>query len=904
MNWKSLSGLSLAVMLGLLVAVGLISHSLNQTATAEAPLWTAVPRQQLYTPDNYARQIVPDHYLTYQLDLPQLSSLLATAPLEFTEAGRTTPLILPLPLPDGTMVDFAFVESPILEPELAAKFPAFKTYAGQQVDELSTSVPTTVPTTVRLDVTHHGFHAMIISADGTTYIDPYQRYDTVHYQVYAKQDLTRAPDFVEHGVLEIPERDTPPADFTAAIPTGPELYTYRLAMAATGEYTIFHGGTVADGMAAIVTAVNRINQVYERDVAVRMILVANNDLIVYTDPNTDPYSNFDGFAMLAQNQTNLDIVIGNANYDVGHVFSTGGGGVAYLGVPCESNWKARGVTGLPSPVGDPFWIDYASHEIGHQFNANHTFNGSAGSCAGSQRNASTAYEPGSGTTIMAYAGICGAQNIQPNSDDMFHTINIDEIVTYTRVGQGSQCAAIINTDNNAPTADAGLGGFTIPRNTPFTLTGVGTDPDNDTLTYSWEQLDLGPTGHPNSPVNNAPLFRAFSPTTSPSRTFPQWSDIVNNTQTLGEILPSYTRSLTFRFTVRDNNVYPSAGGVNTAVMSFNVVDTAGPFLVTAPNTAVTWPGNSSQTVSWDVANTDVAPVSCTAVDIFLSTDGGYTYPITLLSNAPNNGSASITVPNIDTDTARVKVKCALNIFFDISNSNFTIESTPMAVLTIDKSSQPTPGTAVSGGQPLTYTLQISNTGAVTATASITDTFSPLLANPVCNGVPGDLSSTFPLPPDAVANFVCTTDVEPTLSLGIRQMVDQDLVVAGTAVTFTVTLTNSTPLTLTQLQLNLPYGDYCTQTPADYLPLAAGSSVSFTCPGVLLKETTTYTAVAETTLSIENIAAVSAPEASQQGTVYSVLLTHPVTLSQTDGLTVVVRPEYKAYLPFISLPEDS
>ncbi len=893
MNWKSLPLYVAIVLLGLLATAGLFFRNQNETVGAEAPLWTAVAAEQLFTPYNHNRWIIPQRYLTYALDLPQMSGLLAGAPLEFTPEGRANPLILSLPLPNGTLADFAIVESPIMEPELAAKFPDLKTYAGQRVDQPAT--------TVRLDVTHHGFHAMIMSPDGTFFIDPYQRQDTRHYQVYDKQDYERETGFIELGTLEVPGQEAHVAS-QSTIPTGPELYVYRLAMAATGEYTIFHGGTVADGLAAIVTAVNRVNQMYERDVAVRLVLIANNDLIVYTNPATDPYTNNNGLLMLGENQANLDAVIGNANYDVGHVFSTGGGGVATLGVPCVTGFKARGVTGLPSPIGDPFWIDYVSHEIGHQFNARHTFNGNAGSCgAGGQWTGATAFEPGSGTTIMAYAGICGAQNIQPNSDAMFHIGSINEMVAYSRQGAGSQCAAIVNTGNNPPTADAGTGGFTIPRNTPFTLTGVGTDPDNDTLTYSWEQFDTGPSGHPNSPAGNAPLFRAFLPSDSPSRTFPQWSDIVNNTQTLGEILPSYTRSLSFRFTVRDNNVYPSAGGVDSALITFNVTANAGPFVVTAPNTAVTWPGYSTQTVSWDVANTDVTPVNCTAVDIFLSTDGGYNYPLTLLTAAPNNGSALVTVPPLNTDTARVKVKCATSIFFDISDTNFTIESVPSAVLAIEKTSEPASETAVAAGQPLTYTITVSNTGDLSATATITDTFSPLLADPVCNGVPGDLAVSLPLDVGETAVFVCTTTVASSLSLALVQTVDQEQVGPGTAVTFTVSLTNNTPLPLTQLQLDLPYSAYCTLTPDDFLPLPAGGSVSFTCPNVLIEETLDYTAVAETSLTLENVASAAAPEAAHQGEIFSDLLNHPLPLLETNAIRVTLVTTYDSYLPFIGRP---
>jgi len=501
------------------------------------------------------RITIPRHYRVLKIDLISLGDLLKLAPMEFSEESKLKETVLILPIPDGSFQQFRILESPIVAPELAAKFPKIRTYSGQGIDD-----PTA---TCRLGITHAGFHAIIFSTLGTIYIDPYAKGDTTHYINYFKRDA----QWFENRGLELPtcilELDPLIAHQIASLieqgvveSIGAELRTYRAAVAATGEYTQFHGGTVALGLSAVVTALNRVNGIYEREVAIRMSLVSNNDEIIYTNPNTDPYTNNDNNEMLAENQTNLDTVIGDDNYDIGHVFGTGSGGIATLGVVCRTELKARGVTGQSQPIGDPFYVDYVAHEIGHQFGANHSFNGNAGSCSG-QRNASTAYEPGSGSTIMAYAGICGTQNLQLNSHDYFHRISIDQIVAYSTAGLGNSCPTITQTGNSPPTVDAGPSGYTIPINTPFFLTGSGSDPDSDPLTFCWEQYDLGPAGHPNSPSGNAPIFRSFPAVSSPTRTFPQLSDILNNTQTIGEILPSYSRTLTFRLTARDNR---SGGG--------------------------------------------------------------------------------------------------------------------------------------------------------------------------------------------------------------------------------------------------------------------------------------------------------------------------------------------------------
>ena len=636
----------------------------NVNVSAQVELWTDISESSIIVTGE--KLINPSVYRTVALNVDEMKALLDSAPLEFTREAINNPIVVSLPMPDGAFQSFYCVESPVMHPDLALRYPEIKTYLGQGKEDRSKNV--------RLDFTPHGFHAMILSPEGNVFIDPHNKGDIENYIVYYTKDFQKQGAVRECELL-IEESRLPELNYLNEIKTfstsGPELRTYRLALAATGEYTQFHGGTVALGLAAVVTTVNRVVGVYETEVAVRMILIANNDQLIFTNSGTDPYTNNNGSTMLSQNQTTVDNIIGSANYDIGHVVSTGGGGVAYLGVVCVSGWKARGVTGSSQPIGDPFDIDYVAHEMGHQFSGNHSFNGTAGSCSGGNRNASTAYEPGSGTTIMAYAGICGAHNTQTHSDPYFHTVNFDEIVNYTNFGSGNGCAVITSTGNNAPSVNALTGGFYIPKSTPFALTGSATDIDGDPLTYSWEEFDLGAGGAPNSPSGNAPIFRVFNPTSSPTRTFPKLSSLLNNSSVIGEILPTYSRNLTFRLVARDNKA--GAGGVSYASIAFAVDGNSGPFLVTSPNTNVSWPANSSQEITWDISNTNAAPVNCANVNILLSVDGGNTYPFTLATNTANDGVEVVLLPDNPSATARIKVEAADNVFFDISNVNFTID---------------------------------------------------------------------------------------------------------------------------------------------------------------------------------------------------------------------------------------
>lgn len=600
--------------------------------------------------------LAPIAFRSVSLNKSELANILNSAPDEKNTLVKNSNTIILLPMPNGTMGRFRIVESSIMEPELQAKYPDIRTYLGQGIDD-----PYAV---VRFDNTPLGFHAMILSPFGTVFIDPFSMNETDHYISYYKDDFRSTVDKKFTCLTQTKDNQDVYSNNPISYRTGEQLRTYRLAVAATGEYTAFFGGTVPLALAGIVTSVNRITGVYETELSVRLILIATESLIIYTNGATDPYSNTNGGAMLSENQANLDAVIGSANYDMGHVYSTGNfGGIASLGVICVNGAKAMGTTGSSSPVGDPWDIDYVAHEMGHQFSGNHTQNN-----LNCNANPGTAWEPGSGITIMGYAGVC-APNLSNHSIPYFHGGNMDnEIFPFTQFGSGNNCPVITNTGNNAPVATAPAGNFYIPKSTPFSLTGTATDANNDPLTYSWEQMNTGPQGNPNSPVGNAPLFRPFSPVTNGTRIFPKIADIINNTQVLGELLPSYDRLMRFKLTVRDNRA--GGGGIGTADILFFVSGTAGPFLVTFPNTNVSISGQ--QTVTWDVAGTNTGDVNCANVKISLSTDGGNTFPTVLMASTANDGSESVTLPSLSTTTARIKIEAVDNIFFDMSNANFVI----------------------------------------------------------------------------------------------------------------------------------------------------------------------------------------------------------------------------------------
>ncbi len=626
-------------------------------------IWIPIPENEI--PLIGERRIIPKQYTTVRLNESELHPILDAAPLQFSLAAQNSTLTLTLPMPDGRAERFLLTESPVMAPALQALFPEIRTYTGIGIDDPSALL--------KCDFTIFGFHAMIISSKhSTVFIDPYSFRDLENYIVYYKKDFAtnkRMECGLEDGHL-LPSDKLDP--FQGAELTDCNFRKYRLALACTGEYAAFHGGTTTGAASAMTTTMNRVNGVYAIDFGVVLELVSNNNNLIYLNSGTDPYTNGDPGVMLGQNVTTCNGVIGSANYDIGHVFGTDSGGVAGLGVVCTGS-KARGVTGSGSPSGDPFDIDYVAHEMGHQFGCSHTFYATTGSCGGGNISQTNAMEPGSGTTVMAYAGICGStNNVQPNSDAYFHAQSLQQGYAFIVSGSGNTCDNITNTSNSIPTANAGSG-YTIPKSTPFALTATGSDPNSNPITFCWEQVDntAGGASPPASTNTVGPMFRSLTPTGSETRIFPELDDILSGANgNTWEVLPSVARTLNFRVIVRDNNPAYGCSAVSSMAVT---VSSSGPFGVSAPNTGVTWAGNSAQTVTWTVNGTSGAPVSCANVKISLSTDGGQSFSYVLAASTPNDGSQSITLPNISSSQCRVKVECATgNIFFDISNTNFTI----------------------------------------------------------------------------------------------------------------------------------------------------------------------------------------------------------------------------------------
>ncbi|WP_432672258.1 reprolysin-like metallopeptidase [Flavobacterium sp. SM2513] len=635
---------------------------------AQNSLWTKTSETRLDAQQKFERTSGPKQADFYTLNFEAMKAVLQNAPTrDFSGAISSTNVSFPNA--NGVLEQFSIYESSVMEPELAANHPEIQSYVGQGITNRSAKI--------YLTTTVFGLHAMILSDKGTYYIDPFTT-NLQGYIVYNKANLTTSKSFTCYNTDE-PEDEMQIGTNSAMISDG-LFRTYRLAMACTIEYAAYHvnaainAGTISSGateaqkksvvLAAMNVTVSRVNSVYESDMSLKMQLVANNESIIFI--TSDNFENNSANILINQSQSVIDATIGASNYDIGHTVSTGGGGLAQSPSVCTSG-KARGITGSPGPVGDPFDIDYVAHEMGHQFGASHTFNNSCGN----NRAPAQAVEPGSGSTIMAYAGIC-AQNVQGNSDVYFHAVSIGQMSNNITLF-GGNCAASVASNNATPVVE-NLTNYTIPKGTPFVLTGAATDDSASAMTYCWEQTNPGAsTAIPSATaMTSNPNFRSFTPILSPKRYFPSIPNLLaGNLSSTWEVIPNVGRTMNFGLTVRDNSV-PNGGQSSRKNMTVTFNASAGPFKVTSQSTNTTWLPNQSQIITWDVAGTTSAPVSTANVKILLSTDGGYTYDTVLLESTPNDGSQAITVPNVSAPFCRVMVQPVDNVYFAINSATFTI----------------------------------------------------------------------------------------------------------------------------------------------------------------------------------------------------------------------------------------
>ena len=608
-----------------------------------------------------SKQIKPLRAIARSAKYIQINQVL----LNHTFSNPHLPTTITLPLPNGLSVSVMLIPSPILSTDLAKQHPKFMTYQAQQVDQ-SKNIG-------RFSISHLGLFGFFRYNNQWMLLSPRYQQETQEYASYWYKDapvddnnVTFTTDFLlAASQLEEPELAQ------KLVNSGDTLRTYKLAISTTGEYTQKLGGTVKNVIAELMNLVNRINQVLLIDLGIQFELIDNQD-IIFLDATNDPYTNSDAATDIEINQDVVDQAIGSQNYDIGHLLGTNPGGLAYVAEVCDNKLKAQGYTGLNNPQGERFFIDLVAHELGHQLGATHSFNATdSENCADGQRNNNTAYEPGSGSTIMSYAGICDSQNLQNESDPYFHAISIENIRDYLDSFSQRNCGVETNINNAIPEIQLAKIAYTVPANTPFVLSGSAIDADDDSLIFTWEQFDnggiLGATmslDELSSDNGNNPLFRSYRPTDIAKRYFPRLKDVLEGQTSLGETYATTDRNMRFRLTARDNK-----GGVSQQDVVITVTTANRSFNINAPSE---WQALSEQTVTWDTGDTLSPPINCSNVDILLITDTDNPLETSVLLRTSNDGQQNIRVPNIISSKARLVLKCSDNVFYALSAQAFSI----------------------------------------------------------------------------------------------------------------------------------------------------------------------------------------------------------------------------------------
>ena len=713
----------------------------NTVMAQERNFWSSHTDAGRITTDKaVARVSFPAAFKLFNVNINPLKQEL------FTVVGNASrhSTVISLPNADGQIEQFEVFEASNFEPALQARFPEIRAFSGKGITDKYA--------TLKLSFSPQGVQTMVFRTDKENeFIEPYSQ----DHNVYAVFKSQRTPGRLPWSCTTQDQRlaseiNGDVINTAGTARSGGDLKTMRLAQSVTAEYSNYFGATSASQVALVLAGINatltRCNGVYEKDLALHLNLVAASTNVIYYNPATDPYdaaATGAGGTWNAQLQSTLTSVIGEANYDIGHLFgaSGGGGNAGCIGCVCTDGSKGSGFTSPADaiPAGDNFDIDYVVHEVGHQLGGNHTF-------SMSNEGTGVNVEPGSGITIMGYAGIT-SQDLAAHSIDIYHAATIAQI----QANLATKTCPVTTVISNATPVVAAVSNYTIPKSTPFALTGSATDANaSDILTYCWEENDNASSSQTaassvaSATKASGPNWISFSPTTSPTRYFPKLATILSGALISGpltggdagantEALSSVARTLNFRLTVRDNAPYSSTAPVSVGQTQFTnmtvTVSTAsGPFAVSSPNTAVSWAGNSSQAITWAVASTTATPVSCANVKISLSTDGGQTFPTVLAANTPNDGTETLVIPNTPTTTARIKVEAVGNIFFDISNTNFTITAgsacgtaTGLASSAVTTTSANVSWTAVSGATSyaVDYKLNSSSTWTSFSTAQTT-----------------------------------------------------------------------------------------------------------------------------------------------------------------------------------------
>ncbi|NAS31974.1 T9SS type B sorting domain-containing protein [Flavobacteriaceae bacterium R38] len=611
-------------------------------------------------PDNVNLQnLKKEGYAIVSLKESIFVNALNEAPVRANK-GITSSTIINLPNEKGELLSFRVYENPVLSKALSERYPEIKSYVGYDVNNKGIKV--------RFSVSPAGVQSMIIDNEGQTVFMEKNTNEGSDYVVYnrASKLISSADDFICNTIQRKEERTITLMNSDNNDRT---LRKYRLAVSTTGEYTAFHGGTAIGALSAINATITRVNEVFETDLGVSLEVIGNTDLVIFTDADSDPYD----VNLTSELQETLTNTIGEANYDIGHLFhrDSDNGNAGCIGCVCVDGRKGSGFSSANTPMGDAFDIDYVAHEIGHQFGANHTWSFET-------ERTGVNVEPASGTTIMGYAGITGPNNVLLNSDPYFHYSSIFQIRTYVAT---TICDVEQPLSNQPPNADAGSD-FIIPKSTAFRLTGTATDPDlGDVLSYTWEQIDDGIITNRNfGPANTTGAnFRSLPPSNTPVRYMPSLNRVVSGNLTqrnpglndAWETVADVGREMNFAFTVRDNVI--GGGQTDSDLMKVTVNENAGPFLINSQASGSTLTAGDVEVIEWDVANTNIPPINALEVDILMSLDGGLTFPVILAQNVVNDGEHPVILPGgIATSNARFMVKASNNIFFAVNRADIAI----------------------------------------------------------------------------------------------------------------------------------------------------------------------------------------------------------------------------------------